>query len=414
MTITGEMQAVNFQRKCSTSPNYKAVAFCDGHGRAGFVQLVWIAAFLSATGGLCHAQVRERPERSTSQEFIEHNLLESPSVRQATSQLANEAVLLWEKKPLREAINELAETFGIRVWLDRRLDPGQLVTLVNGSGDSLQQAFTKLADRIGGSTGLVEGVLYIGPKGEAAKVQARSVYLHHALCQQNNDASFRFKLLSWPDISTPNEVLNLIRTDWNIDGMDTLPHDLWYAGNFGTCTLATQLTLLAAGFDLTPHVENGNVRFESTNPPIQWLGIYAPEAISSEYRTSPSRKELTRKFGGRIIARNGTVQVRGSTELHLALLAPAGKKKSSAPEDFEKRLYSLEVRNELATVLSSLAESLGLQLQWSPEVPVAKRRTRIEFNVKDANIDGLLQACAKAGEVRILREGTNVTVTTTP
>lgn len=385
-----------------------------GSRLVGLTRLLSISVLLFAPPAICRAQARQQTGRAANPKLIKNNLLESPSVRRASSQLAKEAILLWEKKPLREAVNELAETFGVRVWLDRRLDPGQLVTLVNGSGDTLQQAFAKLAAKIDGSAGLVEGILYIGPQGEAAKVQARSIYLHHTLCQQSNDASFHFKLLSWPDVSTPAEVLNTICTQWSIDGVDTLPHDLWYAGDYGTCTLATQLTLLAAGFDRTPLVENGTLRFESTSPPVQWLGSYAPEAINGEYRTPQSRKVLTRKLGGHTVSRNGVVQVKGTTELHLVLLAPTMKKRNGASKEFETRLYSLEVRNELATILSSLAESLGLQLQWSPDVPTAKRRTRIEFNVKDANIDGLLQACAKAARVRIRREGTQVTVTAVP
>ncbi|MEM8734518.1 MAG: hypothetical protein AAGG44_09875 [Planctomycetota bacterium] len=340
----------------------------------------------------------------------QNNLFQLPSVAVALGRLNQPAGFRWEQKELRGALHELSQNARVTIWIDRRVDPNTKIDYRPSAATTIYQALESIAKRIGGSVGLVENVVYVGPAPEsAALVQAGAVRMHDSLTLAKHSSSTELRKLSWNRVTTPAQILSGIAADWRTQIEGEVPYDLWHAMDLGTCSLATQLTLVLAGFDLQPSLRRSTIGVTPLAREDSWQYTYPATMLSPESSSRRGRLALLSKYGGSVRQQGNSFLVTGPSNLHLELLRPV-RAAQAMQQNLESRIVSLEVIKEFGPLMDELAASIGFELTWSDELNEDLRRRRVEFSVKQVTVDQLLQKCAESAGVRVERKGSTVTV----
>jgi hypothetical protein len=262
-------------------------------------------------------------------------------------QLTARISIQWKEAELRPRLESLSADQRVAVFLDRRIDPSQKFDFAR-TGVTLEDLFGEVAGAAQAAREKVGSVIYIGPPPTAAA-------LAKALLQRRKDVSRRGSLgrarpqpLRWDELAEPRQLLDDIarQHQLTIVNPEAVPHDLWPAADLPPLSLAEQLTLLLAGFDLTFEVSSDGRQLRFV--PLSIDAIAAP---------------VSRRPGGKAAA------------------------KESSPGNTS---YTLTVTNESAgAVVSKVAERLGRQLQCSASVR-EKLATKVNLKVSDASLDELM------------------------
>jgi hypothetical protein len=372
-----------------------------------FLSLMLLTCWLASTA------IPQESSTAAQRFIVRQNLLQLPNAKAAAEILKTPVALVWENKSLRSGLADLAESYGVAIWLDRRIDPSQGISLqfpVEEASATLQDLFDLIAAKLSVESGLVENVVYFGPQGCVAAVQKSAVRFHDQSMRQTNNTNVELKPFEWPELSTPSSMLADISERWKLEIEGQLPHDLLHAGQMGTCTLATQLALLASGFEMAPVWKaNHTIDFAPIDVDPRWQYNYAPDTIPRSRLRQPDLSKTLREVSGSVRQRGQMVMVYGPTELHLWLLQPAAIRRSSA--DLERQVWSLEVKNKpLSVVVATLSKSLGLNIAWDASLSAGDRQKIVTFQVAEAGIDELLRAVAQAADLTLQRNGLDVSI----
>lgn len=353
---------------------------------------------------------------ASNQDFApQYNLYQLPSAKAALRLLEEQVAFVWENKPLRAGLESLSETHRISIWLDRRVDPGQLVSFQmrgDASERTLLACLQRIAELVNADVGLIENVVYFGPEDSVPRIQLAALSLHDAICVQNQSSDTRLLELDWEELATPNDLLGQISLGYKVRLSGELPHDLLHAGKLQSPTsIATQLALVCGGFDRQANLQSADAfSIGPLSSKIQWQFEYATAELNPISSAKSGLRRLLAKFGGTLRDRRTSVLVTGPTGLHLALLKPAAKGKVGET-DFEGKIWSLEVENKPAELLlGSIASSIGFRVQWDSACSLEQRNQLVTFKQENADLDQLLQAFAEASGLRVERKGSDVSV----
>lgn len=359
------------------------------------------------------------PQSTVADSTVLVNLLELPSSRAAQKILQTPTRIFWEQTPLRSGLEDLSRQYGCTIWLDRTIDPGQLVTTQAAEPDqdpSLRGRLEYIAGLVDAEVGLIENVVYFGPPGRVARLQRAAVELHDVLSRsagpsRGSDPSAAFmRPLSWTELATPTELLEQIESTWQVHFDQRLPHDLLHAGRFlQPTTLATQATVILGGFEREAELHQPDqLRIIPLQPQTQWQANYPKRDVDLRGLVGL----VDRYAGGQCHTRGNVCQVRGLTNFHLALLAPPPAPSRTDVSLGSKSLrYEFQVVNtQVSAVLASLANSIGFELQWDETCSAAQRAQLISFEVKQVTLDQLLAEVARSSGLTIERQKSLVKV----
>lgn len=360
------------------------------------------------------------PQSTTEGSDVLVNMLELPSSRAAQGVLQTPTRLFLENTPLRSGLQELSQQHGCTIWLDRDIDPSQLVSIRAAGPDedaSLQGRLEYIASLTGAEVGLIENVVYFGPSGRVVRLQRAAVELHDVLSRMgvqgrgSNPPATQLRELSWPELVTSTELLEQIESTWQIQFDQRLPHDLFHAGKFlQPTTLATQVTVILGGFEREAKWQQGNhFRIIPLQSQTKWQANYAKREVDLRGLVG----FIDKYAGGQCQTRGNVCHVRGVTDFHLALLAPPPAASRTDVSLGSKSLrYEFQVVNTpVASVLESLALSIGFELQWDEACTAAQRAQFISFEVKQVSLDQLLAEVARSSGLNIQRQKSVVKVT---
>lgn len=178
--------------------------------------------------------------------------------------LASPARRSWTEFPLRQVLDQLAESHRVSIVLDRRVDPSQETSLDAQAlplGETLDQVAGMVHARMGYAhmvnTEMVSfgSIVYIGPE-ETARLLSCLAEARREEVRQMPDrgrAMLTAKPMRWDDLSTPRGLLQALaeETGVSIGPMEAIPHDLWAAAELPPSTAVDRLTLILAQFDKT-------------------------------------------------------------------------------------------------------------------------------------------------------------------
>lgn len=364
--------------------------------------------------GFVLAMVPFQPLAAQSPLEVEFNLFNLPSCRQSLSALHSPALATFEQRPLGECFKTLAAAYRIAIWVDRRVDLSRLVSVVGVGENEPPETKTTLGRlvavaKLGGvDAGLIENVVYVGPADQVGAVQRAAVRLHNEIMTHRKSISHgeqaELRTLNWEDITTPAELLDKINRQWAIKFNSELPHDLMHAGELPSSTLATQLTLLNAGFNRQVNCDSSGV-FTTTPlvPESIWKAEYATKELQID-RLTAARKEFSK---GTLLVRGKVATVTGPTDFHLRLLTI----RAPNSRTLEPKFAIPEFRASLERVIGDLAKHLGMQVHWSDQIPLSKRQAVVTFSVPKAKTTNeILQQIADESGLKIQRQGQTIDV----
>lgn len=379
---------------------------------------LWAMTILTSVGlryGLASVVLASAAHASnTVPQLIRYNLCELPSTQVAAQALTREASVLWDQKPLREGLGEISANRGISIWLDRRIDPSQPITFTAKASDtdrSLRRRLSQIASLVAAEALLIENVVYVGPRGEPARLQYSAVTLHDAFSIASGGANAQMRGLSWKELATPDDILHSIAETWDTQLEVSLPHDLFHAGELARpCTLATQLTLVGGSFSKRPVLRGTTIEFEDLSNLTAWQCTYARHSLNSLATQPQSISDLKQRYpGSNLGCRAVQCSVLGPTEFHLALLQPAVATRVDANVLKAKLTYEV-LNKKCKTVIDNLAASIGLDIQWDEAIPEEQLERLISFKVEVVPLDELLQAIANASGLKLRRKGLTVAI----
>jgi type II secretory pathway component GspD/PulD (secretin) len=283
----------------------------------------------------------------------------------------------WEGLPLRDAIARLAETSKVAVFVDRRIDPTQQINL-SVEDATADEILEKLAATRSLGVSRLDSVLYLGPARTADELSSLAALRREDIAKlspQEQPLWSKKIDMSWPRLTEPRDLVTRLLYDHGLQvaGAERIPYDLWPAGRLPRLTLADGLTVLLAGFDLTFRPLPGQPAIEII--PIGELAASAPQVSAA---TKP--------------------------------IHPASGKRQHT-----KQLFTLRVQEQPVTkVLDQLEGQLHLDVTVDEAAVRAAGRSldqRVSFEVKDADLDGLLEAVLQPAGLTFKRDGERLTIT---
>ena len=166
---------------------------------------------------------------------------------------------------LRDIVQQLTASQHISILVDRRVDPTQSIELTIPP-TPMRDVLTELAHAAQSETSLVSNVVYVGPVDAAKKLRTLIELRNHELVKRttspasakspwrNRPVSLTKRMtFAWQDFDQPRDILKQVadKFQFEIDGLDKLPHDLWASGALPQMTATEALSLLLVQFDST-------------------------------------------------------------------------------------------------------------------------------------------------------------------
>ncbi|MBA3485309.1 MAG: hypothetical protein H0T51_26230 [Pirellulales bacterium] len=327
-------------------------------------RLHWLATIIAicamGQGATCRAQSR------------------SAATQQLEQRLAARVSVAWEGQELATALQRLADSQRLPLWIDRRVDPNAPIELTAND-----QPLSDVLDSIGAPHGWAatpyHGMLYFGPKQTASELLTLSALARQSIAKAPPDVRSRWlKPEAWTiaRLSEPRGLLKQLARSAGAAVVDEreVPHDLWPERQLPPMSALDRAILLLSGFDLTCQIsaDGRKLRVLPIKRPLQLIGPAPPTA-------SRSRPPQPRS------AAKGTVQ-----------------------------RFTLKIENQPAgRVLDQLARQLQLEVTWDAalqQTPAFGREANVSCDVHEADLDELLTAVLMPAGLTFEREERKVRI----
>ena len=321
-------------------------------------------------------------------------------------QLQSTSAVSWTNVPLRRAINSLSERHQVLIWIDRRIDPNQPITMTVRA--SLRSVLQQIGSDAGFYVGTIDSVVYLGPRPTAAKIATLSEQLTNQA--RSLPAANRRKWLqrsgwSWPELSEPRKLMmqQADRYRFKIAAIDTIPHDLFRAQTLPPLRTIDKLQLIAAGFGKSIAFDKNGGGCRLTEIPdriaIRKVFTVPPSRISTlDTLTDRLSKESKSSLQGDRLTVEGYVEDLTATRQWLAGEQP--KPQRSLPAPINQKRFTLRGENQSTiNLIKALTTNLGYELKYPPELEDELSRLT-SIDVKDAPFDDVIDELVRPLQLR--------------
>lgn len=299
-------------------------------------------------------------------------------------------------------MTRLGTTFDLPWFMDRRIDPNQLVQLT-ANQLSIAAMLDDFAEQNGLSVTLLERVIYFGPPEGAAELleswqrqgasesirtssrtalnQSSKPLANRAAKPSSRPSSRLRKALAkrgttdWPHLTEPRRLIEQLLSESRIkvEGTDLIPHDLWTSGSLPELALRDRLCLLLVGFEL-------DWQFDSKGRSLEIVPAKYASDLSSELP----------KLADRIGAMKSSSK-------------KASLKRSSTNADSQR--YSLRIESQpLRAVLQQIAKSAKRRLVIDKDAE-GLIDERVSISVEKVTLEELVEELvAAAGAAVVFNE----------
>jgi hypothetical protein len=302
--------------------------------------------------------------------------------------LAKTISLAWQGQNLRDGLRQLSETRSVSILLDRRIDPGQQLTM-QIQKVSLQSLLNLIATEVRAGISILGNVVYVGPVEVASRLRTVEEIVASQLVSSRSttisaDASpatrRSFELLerqslSWPDLTTPRDLLEEVgrRYVLKIDAADRVPHDLWGQANVPSGTSSQLLLAVLAQFNLSFEWTDNRDGIRIVDMPVDprierqfTLKRGTEQSILTELeRRLPT---IERQIAGRRISVVGTVEQIESVE---ELIFPERRQENSRPNQRMVgggvTVFTFKATAPLEAFMKTLQAQAGFTFKYDPE-----------------------------------------------
>jgi len=336
-------------------------------------------------------------------------------------QLAQPVAVHFGENPLRKALYDLGRAHRVAVLLDRRVDPGRKIDM-QLTDVSLEDAFRAIARQRRLGVSVLGSVVYVGPTRVSTRLRTLAELRHEEIRRLPPDVGREFLLprpFQWDDFAMPRALLEELarQHDWEIEGLDRIPHDLWAGVELPPLPPADQLTLILVQFDLT-------FRVGTDGQSLALIPVPADVALVRNYPGGTDPKATAGKLA--TIAPNAQVKVvgnrvyvKGLLEDHQRITSPRRPPRqpprppTASDRSLANKRFTLEANHPAQSLLEEFAKQLRLDLRIDEaglQASGISLRKHVKFRVENATIDELLDAVARPLGLSIRRQGNVVEI----
>lgn len=333
-------------------------------------------------------------------------------------------------KRLRELLGQIAIAADFNLWIDRNVDPDQLVSL-SGGPKTVFAALLEASEGGGAEVVAVGNIVLVGQRNRLEQLVGAILALppdagSGAVGPEENSVAKR--KIDWPIATTPTAALRVVMPETAIE----LPHDHWPAVVWREISPDVAALLITSQFDLMPIAEavaddrsqaaktlgqsrglpqrrpSANVADPLQSVPTQLVRLAAPPVLTLRYPSgnhnetiraaalaADPRASVSRPRGDQAVPASGTIELAGAPAAHFAAIAAMLKQTSprqQTPVDIDAVRFTLNLRGAPAQdVLVQLAAAGGRRLQVN-EQAVPQMRKTITFDLQDQTLRQLVKA----------------------
>jgi len=347
-----------------------------------------------------------------------------PENPEARNPLDQPIGLVWSKAPLRESLENLANTQNVAIWLDRRIDPGRRISLV-ARDEPLADVLSRLAIDQNLGVCRFQSVVYLGPPAPTARLRTLGALRRREAESLPPDAArrlLRAAPLHWENLANPRELLDSLASEnrLRIEGLDLVVHDLWPAFDAPPLDLVDRLTLILAPLGLTFQVDRDG-------DTLRLVPIPEHVALRRTYPAWPRPNQIARQWReiipeSRVVVEGDRIVVEGRLEDHERLAdarrpaeaAPAEPKKHAGAKIDQLRIQRVKFADQpLEPIVRRLATQLNLELRFDAD---ALRRSgidldrRVTVELENVTVDELFRTVLEPAGLTFRREGSTLEI----
>ena len=304
--------------------------------------------------------------------------------------------ITWTGNTLREGLMRFAAVRKIDIFLDRRVDPNQTITI--SARDVTEDDFLGRVAELA-SAGLMQigNLYYIGPRSTTENLATVAALRREELRQYETDITrrwFKSQAMSWKKLTEPKILVRELVAEnaIEIDSVDQIPHDLWAAGQLPKLSLADRLTILLSGFGLTYQVTSDGTAIRLVEFPKQ-------PTLDQVYKVQHGGVKrfqiaLLSHFPDAVVRIDADgVSVRGRWESHQWIKKHlAGDRPLRRPLQANSDVrFTLKVEQTVVALLRAIVEQQSYQLILEEGLD-QQLDQRITVDVKDVTEEELLRA----------------------
>jgi len=388
--------------------------------RSALVRCLSVLSAVLSIATVCLAQ-RELAGQPTALNILANSAHESAAEQRLAAQLERRVTVHWQHQQLVVAVDRLARHQGLTIWLDRRIDPQQLIQL-EATDEPLGQLLERLADQLQVGVSWVGEVIYLGPADAANALASLVQRARESLSRAEGivgPSMLQSESSDWPRLTRPRELLSGLFQDARVPlvGTEQIPHDLWSERELPPLALIDRAVLVLVGFDLTCEMAPGGraCQILPIEHPVQVVRSY-PFLRKQVNSLRSIRREIPH---ARLEVKGDRLTLTGRWEEHLLLrqrLSPnkLGKLSTDRGSTTEAQsVYSLRVENQpVGGVVDQLVRQLGLEVIWQGDADHEKlaREALISCDVENTDLDGLLQSVLAPAKLQFSRQGRRVEI----
>ena len=290
--------------------------------------------------------------------------------------------LWWRDAEIRDRLTAFSKAEDIAVMLDRNVDPSTVLNM-GIENRTLEQIFWRISSAAKIGVCRIEDCYYFGPTDTVVALPIAMNTLSRQAKKVSRRSSVKWTI-ERPVLTTsivPTKLLiEAIATKhgFSVNGLDELPHDLWYQVVLPPTSVIAQIQLMLAGFGKTFEID-------PDGKSITIIDFPKTESAKRTFIVSKrpaNSKELDERFPDlRISYRSKSVVATGPPR-QLALLKAAlvdqADPVESQPNKAER--FTLNTEADRLTILRTIAQTAKLELNLGPASP-ADLSDRIKINV---------------------------------
>jgi len=307
-------------------------------------------------------------------------------------QLRATTAFTWVDTPLWPGLERLARRQKICIFLDRRVDPGQIAT-VSARNVPLGDVLRQISEKMGMGICQVDSLIFLGPQSTcrnlptlAAVKRQQARHLDPAVKRR----LFRRASRQWPQLAVPRQILEEAarQADISLEGAERVPHDLWRAMQLPPMSIIDFLSLVTAGFDLSFEIVGDGAAIRLIPAPTDL-------ELTEEYKLSDAAIAYVDTLRAAaptagIEVRRKRVVVTGSWQDHQQIRDLLAARRPRGPVADSAQRFDLRGEASGTSLIRRVADQLHLELDVD-DVAEARLRSRVKVDVSQATRDQLLQ-----------------------
>ncbi len=310
----------------------------------------------------------------------------------------------WKDAQLRDRLMAFSDAENIAVMLDRRVDPSTIVNL-GIENKTVEQIFWRVGSAAKIGVCRIEDCYYFGPVDTIVELPIAMETLSRQAKKVKSRSKVKWTVKRQVRTGTVVATKSLIEAiatkhGFTVNGLEKLPHDLWYSVSLPPTSVLAQMQLMLAGFNKT---------FEIA-PDAKSITIIDFPQTESARRTfivakkPANSKDLAKQFPDlKISFRSTAVTAKGPPQQLAKFAAALVEQVVPKTGKAELHRFTLNTEADRLTILRTIADTAKLELVLG-EIPPAELSDRIKLNVTKVTQGELIFETLKGTRFRAVVE----------